>query len=119
MERGCQGLAPWPEVRIWQAGGLGVFDPGINALSILTHILPDRLAIQDAELSYPTNCQTPIAARLALTGRRSVRVSMSSVVLPPHEQQMSAVRACSSTTGSRGTATPLRWLGTGILDSIS
>src|SRR4029453_2276001 len=25
---------------IWQAGGLGVFDPGINALSIVTHILP-------------------------------------------------------------------------------
>jgi D-galactose 1-dehydrogenase len=24
---------------IWQAGGLGVFDPGINALSILTHII--------------------------------------------------------------------------------
>ena len=27
---------------IWEPGGLGVFDPGINALSILTRILPDR-----------------------------------------------------------------------------
>jgi D-galactose 1-dehydrogenase len=27
---------------IWQPGGLGVFDPGINALSIITHILPAR-----------------------------------------------------------------------------
>ena len=25
---------------IWRAGGFGVFDPGINALSIATHILP-------------------------------------------------------------------------------
>ena len=32
---------------IWQAGGLGVFDPGINALSIVTHILPktDRKSV--------------------------------------------------------------------------
>ncbi|TIP51034.1 MAG: gfo/Idh/MocA family oxidoreductase, partial [Mesorhizobium sp.] len=25
---------------IWAPGGFGVFDPGINALSIATHILP-------------------------------------------------------------------------------
>jgi D-galactose 1-dehydrogenase len=54
---------PW----IWQAGGLGVFDPGINALSILTRIIPGPLALKRAELSYPRNCETPIAARLMLT----------------------------------------------------
>ena len=52
---------------IWKAGGLGVFDPGINALSILTRILPGVPALLDAELSYPANCETPIAARLSLT----------------------------------------------------
>ncbi len=57
---------PW----IWQAGGLGVFDPGINALSILTRIVPGALALTSAELSYPSNCQTPIAARLSLKGPR-------------------------------------------------
>jgi D-galactose 1-dehydrogenase len=51
---------------IWNAGGLGVFDPGINALSILTHILPGPAALRDAELIYPANCETPIAARLLL-----------------------------------------------------
>lgn len=51
---------------IWQAGGLGVFDPGINALSIATRILPGPLVLRDAELSMPTNCATPIAARLQL-----------------------------------------------------
>ncbi|HEY4974896.1 MAG TPA: Gfo/Idh/MocA family oxidoreductase, partial [Steroidobacteraceae bacterium] len=51
---------------IWRAGGLGVFDPGINALSILTRILPSTIVLNDAELSYPQNCETPIAARLQL-----------------------------------------------------
>lgn len=49
---------------IWQAGGLGVFDPGINALSIVTEILPDPIRLVEAELAFPANCETPIAARL-------------------------------------------------------
>jgi D-galactose 1-dehydrogenase len=53
---------------IWKAGGLGVFDPGINALSILTRILPYSLVLQRAELRYPANCQTPIAADLDFRG---------------------------------------------------
>ena len=57
---------PW----IWAAGGLGVFDSGINALSILTRIIPGALVLQSAELSYPSNCQTPIAARLVLADER-------------------------------------------------
>lgn len=51
---------------IWEPGGLGVFDPGINALSILTRIIPGALALQNADLAFPENCATPIAARLVL-----------------------------------------------------
>src|ERR1700730_6291313 len=51
---------------IWQAGGLCVFDPGINALSILTRIIPSALVLKHAELRYPGNCETPIAASLLL-----------------------------------------------------
>jgi D-galactose 1-dehydrogenase len=58
---------------IWQAGGLGVFDPGINALSILTHIIPGALVLKEAELSFPRNCETPIAARLLLVGPQGVQ----------------------------------------------
>lgn len=47
---------------IWQPGGLGVFDPGINALSIVTEILPDPIHVTQAVLEIPENCQTPIAA---------------------------------------------------------
>ncbi len=49
---------------IWQAGGLGVFDPGINALSIVTHILPRSAFITAATLEFPENCDAPIAAEL-------------------------------------------------------
>jgi D-galactose 1-dehydrogenase len=52
---------------IWQPGGLGVFDPGINALSVITRILPRALFITDASLFYPANRDTPIAAKLALS----------------------------------------------------
>lgn len=52
---------------IWAAGGLGVFDPGINALSILTRLVPGRIALKDAALSVPGNCETPIAAELSMT----------------------------------------------------
>lgn len=51
---------------IWQAGGLGVFDPGINALSIVTALLPGALFVDAARLSVPSNCQSPIAASLSI-----------------------------------------------------
>ena len=49
---------------IWEPGGFGVFDPGINALSIATKIFPGALILRDAELFFPENRQTPIAAKL-------------------------------------------------------
>lgn len=49
---------------IWQAGGLGVFDPGINALSVMTAILPDPVHLASAELRFPENRDTPVAATL-------------------------------------------------------
>jgi len=49
---------------IWEPGGMGVFDPGINALSILTEILPYRVHLAAATLEFPENRATPIAAHL-------------------------------------------------------
>ncbi len=53
---------------VFEPGGMGVFDPGINALSILTHILPAPVHLTAASLEFPANRQTPIAARLAFSG---------------------------------------------------
>ena len=52
---------------IWEPGGLGVFDPGINALSIVTHILPRPVFLTSAVLEFPENRDAPIAASLAFT----------------------------------------------------
>ncbi|MGY6707091.1 MAG: Gfo/Idh/MocA family protein [Rhizobiaceae bacterium] len=53
---------------IWQAGGLGVFDPGINALSILTEILPAPAYLTAATLQFPQGRDAPIAAELHMRG---------------------------------------------------
>lgn len=62
----------WKEdVRIWHPGqewiweaGFGVFDLGINALSILSEIMPAPLRLQQANLHYPANRDAPVAADL-------------------------------------------------------
>ena len=56
---------------IWQAGGFGVFDPGINALSIATRIFPGSLLVRSADLLVPANAETPIAADIELTSPES------------------------------------------------
>ncbi|MBA3677734.1 MAG: Gfo/Idh/MocA family oxidoreductase [Sphingosinicella sp.] len=52
---------------IFEAGGFGVFDPGINAFSILTRIFPGALFVRNAELSFPENRQAPIAAEITFS----------------------------------------------------
>lgn len=53
---------------VFEPGGMGVFDPGINALSILTEILPAPVHLREAELAFPENRATPIAAHLTFSG---------------------------------------------------
>jgi D-galactose 1-dehydrogenase len=54
---------------VFEPGGMGVFDPGINALSILTEILPAPVHLRSARLEFPSNRQTPIAAKLVFSGQ--------------------------------------------------
>jgi len=49
---------------IWRPGGFGVFDPGINALSLLTEIVAEPIRLLHATLETPINRQAPIAANL-------------------------------------------------------
>jgi D-galactose 1-dehydrogenase len=49
---------------VFEAGGMGIFDPGINALSIVTEILPDPIHLKSSALDFPTNRDTPISAQL-------------------------------------------------------
>jgi D-galactose 1-dehydrogenase len=49
---------------IWEPGGFGVFDPGINAFSIVTKILPAPVFVASCVLETPSNKATPIAAQI-------------------------------------------------------
>ncbi len=60
-------LRKWHPGQAWilGPGGLGVFDPGINALSILTELLTS-LRVDRARLSFPVGRDSPIAAEVML-----------------------------------------------------
>lgn len=59
---------------LWEPGGFGVFDPGINALSILARVIAEPLLARSARLYVPSNAATPIAAELALETTSGVRI---------------------------------------------
>jgi D-galactose 1-dehydrogenase len=61
---------------IWQAGGLGVFDPGINGVSILTHLLPEPAMVSKAELVFPENRAAPIAAMMQFTTASGLAIEL-------------------------------------------
>ncbi|MGE7368415.1 Gfo/Idh/MocA family protein [Neorhizobium sp. NPDC001467] len=60
---------------IWEPGGLGVFDPGINALSIVTRIMPESFHLTASDLSFPANRAAPIAASLTFETAGGVPVA--------------------------------------------
>ncbi len=59
---------------IFEAGGMGVFDPGINSLSILTHIVPDVVLVKKADLHIPVNCAAPIQVEMDMVSTGGVPI---------------------------------------------
>jgi D-galactose 1-dehydrogenase len=49
---------------IWEPKGLGVFDAGINAISILTQIVPSPVIVTESEMWSLPGTHSPIAARI-------------------------------------------------------
>lgn len=81
-----EGEIVWKEdIRAWHpgqdwilnVGGMGVFDPGINALSILTRLVDDPIAVEQATLGVPSNRQAPLFAELALATRSGASIMAS------------------------------------------
>lgn len=56
---------------LWQPGGFGVFDPGINALSILTALYPRIWTVRDPHFRTPANAHTPVSADFSLVGEQA------------------------------------------------
>lgn len=83
---------------IWQPGGLGVFDPGINALSIATHLLPLPVFVEAAELRVPDNCQSPIAASIRMSDAHQLDIRAEFDFDHGHDELWSIDIRCSEGT---------------------
>jgi D-galactose 1-dehydrogenase/L-arabinose 1- dehydrogenase len=73
------------DIRIWHPGqewiltsvGLGVFDPGINAFSILTALLRPRIEVVHAELVRPAGHDAALSARIgAISGGTVIDIEL-------------------------------------------
>ncbi len=64
----AEDIRRWHPGQEWilDEGGFGVFDPGINALSIITRLLPGSFVVDHAHLAIPKGRACPIAATLGL-----------------------------------------------------
>ncbi|HWA20571.1 MAG TPA: Gfo/Idh/MocA family oxidoreductase [Devosia sp.] len=62
---------------VWEPGGFGVCDPGINALSIFTRILPFPVFVESARLKFPSNRQTPVDAEIVFKSTQKHQPKMS------------------------------------------
>ncbi|HWU01246.1 MAG TPA: Gfo/Idh/MocA family oxidoreductase [Novosphingobium sp.] len=84
----CEDVRRWHPGQHWimQEGGFGVFDPVINAFSILTALLPGPLAVEAARLDVPANCGAPIAGAVALRAADGVGIALEMDFLKQGEQ---------------------------------
>ncbi len=71
----------WHPGQQWIAepGGFGVFDPGINALSVVTKILPEPIYVQDSRIEVPENWSTPIGVEITFKRGDGIAVNLSAV----------------------------------------
>jgi D-galactose 1-dehydrogenase len=71
----------WHPGQQWIAepGGFGVFDPGINALSVVTKILPEPIYVESSRIEVPANWSTPIGVEITFKRGDGVKVDMSAV----------------------------------------
>jgi D-galactose 1-dehydrogenase len=71
----------WHPGQQWIAepGGFGVFDPGINALSVVTKILPEPIYVEASRIEVPENWSTPIGVDITFKRGDGGEADMSAV----------------------------------------
>ncbi|NEX59672.1 Gfo/Idh/MocA family protein [Noviherbaspirillum galbum] len=84
---------------IFAPGGMGVFDPGINSLSILTRILGGTIIVSKADLHVPENRDAPIQAELDMVTEEGVPIRAEYDFLQENQQTWSI--AVESAKGER------------------
>ncbi|ODT66489.1 MAG: galactose 1-dehydrogenase [Pelagibacterium sp. SCN 63-23] len=62
---------------VWEPGGFGVCDPGINAFSIFTKIMPFPAFVGQAKLTFPANRQTPVDVEIRFKSGQAHQPALS------------------------------------------
>src|SRR5215217_6385682 len=62
---------------VWEPGGFGVCDPGINALSIFTKVMPFPVFVQSSTLTFPANRQTPVDVDITFKSGQAHKPTLS------------------------------------------
>lgn len=62
---------------VWEVGGFGVCDPGINAMSIFTEIMPFPVFVESSRLKFPSNKQTPVDVEIVFKSAEKHQPKMS------------------------------------------
>jgi predicted dehydrogenase len=60
-----ENIREWHPNQDWllKASGFGVFDPAMNALSILTKLIPQKITVEEMNLAIPLNREAAISAQ--------------------------------------------------------
>jgi D-galactose 1-dehydrogenase len=62
---------------VWEPGGFGVCDPGINAFSIFTKIMPFPVFVESANLTFPANKMTPVDVEIGFKSGQAHKPKLS------------------------------------------
>lgn len=62
---------------VWEPGGFGVCDPGINAMSIFTKVMPFPVFVESSKLTFPANRQTPVDVEIVFKSGQLHKPSLS------------------------------------------
>ncbi|MEO9297313.1 Gfo/Idh/MocA family protein [Devosia alba] len=62
---------------VWEPGGFGVCDPGINAFSIFTKVMPYPVFVEASTLTFPANRQTPIDVAITFKSAQAHKPKLS------------------------------------------
>lgn len=82
---------------IWQSDGFGVFDMGINALSVLSRLFAIPPFVRAAELRIAANHQAPIAATIdfaTIDGTGPMVAHMDWSITGPDQREIRLTTAC-------------------------
>lgn len=81
---------------IWQPKGFGVFDAGLNALSIITRFIPSPILVRSAAFTMHGDGQQPIEATLELNAADVSGPMVAEFDWRPDQEEHRAIKATTS-----------------------